>query len=170
MDFWIVGIDHELQSTKAETDTVILRSQKEHLESILKEGIVKRRIGFVSEESKLHKPTIACELASTNIPPIPWINIIMTDSERELAGIAEALKKPRPGHPDYETRSIWIEHRIPEDEIREDFFIRQTLTGNKGADSILMLLGDLHVDAVADKLRRMGHSVAANHELFPIRR
>src|SRR5271154_6844989 len=108
MNFWIVGIDHELQLTKAETDSVKLRGQKEHLEVILKEGIVERQIGFISEESKLGKPTIAFELANANILRIPWINIIMTDAEREAAGIADALKKPRPGHPDYETMTTWI--------------------------------------------------------------
>jgi hypothetical protein len=40
----------------------------------------------------------------------------------------DALTKPRPGHPDNETMTTWIERRIPEDEIREDFFIHQTLT------------------------------------------
>jgi len=51
----------------------------------------------------------------------------------------------------------WIESRISEDEIREDFFIDQTLRGAGEAQSILMLVGDMHVDAVGDKLRPMGH-------------
>jgi hypothetical protein len=51
-----------------------------------------------------------------------------SSTEREAAGIADALTKPRPGHPDNETMTTWIERRIPEDEIREDFFIHQTLT------------------------------------------
>jgi hypothetical protein len=63
----------------------------------------------------------------------------------------------------------WIESRIPEDEIREDFFIDETLKHAGGAQSILMLLGDMHVDAVAEKLRKMGHRVSTNHDLFPIR-
>jgi hypothetical protein len=33
-----------------------------------------------------------------------------------------------------------------------------------------MLLGDMHVDAVSEKLRKMGHRVSTNHDLFPIRR
>jgi hypothetical protein len=170
MNLWIVGIDHELQLRKAETDSVELRGQKERLEFILKEGILTRQIDFISEESKLGKPTIALELANANIPRIPWVNIIMTDAEREAAGIADALKKPRPGHPDYDTMTTWIECRIPEDEVREDFFIHQTLTEAQGADSVLMLVGDLHVDAIGEKLRQMDCSVATNHELFPVRR
>ena len=84
-------------------------------------------------------------------------------------GITEALKN-RPGHPDYETMERWIESRIPEDEIREGFFIDQTLRGPGDAQSILMLVGDMHVDAVSKKLRQMGHSVSTNHALFPVRR
>jgi len=64
----------------------------------------------------------------------------------------------------------WIESRISEDEIREDFFIDQTLRGAGEAQSILMLVGDMHGDAVGDKLRRMGHCVSTNHDLFPLRR
>jgi hypothetical protein len=29
-----------------------------------------------------------------------------------------------------------------------------------------MLLGDMHVDAVGEKLRQMGHGVSTNHDLF----
>ena len=64
----------------------------------------------------------------------------------------------------------WIESRISEDEIREDFFIDQTLRGAGEAQSILMLVGDMHVDAVGDKLRGMGHCASTNHDLFPLRR
>jgi hypothetical protein len=76
-----------------------------------------------------------------------------------------AMKK-RPGHPDHETMTYWIESRIPEDDIREEYFIRRTLDESNGAKNILMLLGDLHVDAVCEKLRRRGYIVAVNHELF----
>jgi len=93
----------------------------------------------------------------------------MTDAERDAAGIAEALKH-RPGHRDDETMETWIECRIPEDAIREDFFVEQTLKGAGDAQSILILLGDMHVDAVGEKLRIMGHSVSANHDLFPVKR
>jgi hypothetical protein len=64
----------------------------------------------------------------------------------------------------------WIESRIPEDEIREDFFIERTLGGAGDAQSILMLLGDMHVDAVGEKLKKLGYRVSANHDLFPVKR
>jgi hypothetical protein len=66
--------------------------------------------------------------------------------------------------------SYWIEQRIPEDDLREDFFISRTLDEVHDSQSALMLLGDMHVEAVAEKLRRMGHTVITNHELCPVKR
>jgi hypothetical protein len=126
-------------------------------------------VDFIAEESKRGKVTIAFLLANAADPKIPWKNISMTDAERDAAGITEALKH-RPGHPDQETMQTWIESRIPEDEIREDFFIDQTLQHAGDAQRILMLLGDMHVDPVSEKLRQMGHRVSTNHDLFPVKR
>jgi hypothetical protein len=169
MDFWIVAIDHELQLQKDASDAPNRRVQKDRLEALLLAEIPKRKVRFIAEESKIGKITIAFVLASASDPQIPWKNISMTDTERDAAGITEALKS-RPGHPDYETMERWIESRIPEDEIREDFFIEQTLRSAGDAKSILMLLGDMHVDAVGEKLKKMGHRVSANHGLFPVKR
>jgi hypothetical protein len=169
MDFWIVAIDHELQLQKGVGDAPNRRAQKDRLEALLLAEIPKRKVQFIAEESKVGKTTIASALAIASHPSIPWRNISMTDAERDAAGITEALKN-RPGHPDYETMERWIESRIPEDEIREEFFIDQTLRGVGDAQSILMLLGDMHVDAVGEKLRQMGHRVSTNHDLFPVRR
>ena len=169
MNFWIIGIDHELQLTRADDDSVKLRALKDQLDAMLRIGLRERNIDFIAEESKKDRATLGSELADANYPRIPWTNIWMSDAEREEAGIADALKN-RPGHPDPDTMSYWIECRIPEDEIREDYFIRRTLTEAAYAKSILMLLGDLHVDAVSEKLREVGHVATANHELFPVRR
>jgi hypothetical protein len=169
MDFWIVAIDHELQLERSASDTRDRSLEKHQLEALLKAEIPKRKVRFIAEESKIGKATIAFAVGSARIPRIPWKNISMTDAERDAAGIAEALRK-RPGHPDHETMSTWIECRIPEDEIREDFFIEETIRGAGDAQSILMLLGDMHVDAVAEKLGRLGHRVATNHSLIPAKR
>jgi hypothetical protein len=168
MNFWIIGIDHELQLAREDSDSINRRALKERLDSILRRGVPERNISFIAEESKEGKLTLAKQLADASSPTIPWTNIWMTDTEREAAGIADALKN-RPGHPDPETMTYWIERRIPEDDIREHYFIRRTIEESNGAENILMLLGDLHVDAVREKLRQMGHTVSVNHELFPIK-
>jgi hypothetical protein len=169
MNVWIVAIDHELQLARGANDSIKIGRQKDQLEDLLKTEIPKRRVRFIAEESKIGKVTIASALASASDPAIPWKNISMTDAERDAAGIAEALKR-RPGHPDYETMQRWIESRIPEDEVREEFFVEQTLCDAAEAQSILMLLGDIHVDAVGERLSRMGHNVSTNHDLFPVKR
>jgi|ERR1700722_20124145 len=169
MDFWIVAIDHELQLERDPSDPSDRKLQKDQLEALLKAEIPKREVRFIAEESKPGKATIASVLGSASIPQIPWKNISMTDAERAAAGIAEALKN-RPGHPDYETMGIWIESRIPEDDVREDFFIEETIRGAGDAQSILMLLGDMHVDAVAAKIGKLGHRVSTSYALIPMKR
>jgi hypothetical protein len=152
MNFWVVGIDHELQLARAENDSKKRRALKEQLDAMLRIGVPECEIDFIAEESKEGMLTLAKEIADAGCPTIPLINIWMTDAERDAAGIADAMKK-RPGHPDHETMTYWIESRIPEDAIREEYFIRRTLDESNGAKNILMLLGDLHVDAVCEKLR-----------------
>jgi hypothetical protein len=65
---------------------------------------------------------------------------------------------------------IWIEHRIPADALREDFFVNQVLEANGSDGEVLVLLGDMHVMPVAEKLRSMGHTVDVRHELVPVKR
>lgn len=169
MDFWIVAIDHGLQLVRDANDSPKTAAQKAQLETLLRVEIPRRKVRFIAEESKQSEVTIAFALSDSADPKIPWTNISMTDAERDAAGITEALKH-RPGHPDHDTMQTWIESRIPEDDVREDFFITRTLQHARDAQSILMLLGDMHVDAVADKLRKMGHRVSTNHNLFAVRR
>jgi hypothetical protein len=146
-----------------------MRSQKDQLDALLNDEIPKREVRFIAEESEPRKVTIASSYAGASDPPIRWINITMDDAERDSAGIAEALRR-RPGHPDEETMETWIESRIPEDVIREGFFIAETLRQAGDAHSILMLLGDMHVEAVGDRLKQMGFLVCTNHDLCPVKR
>jgi hypothetical protein len=169
MDILIIAIDHGLQLTRELTDSPQLASQKDKLEALLKSEIRKRGIRLISEEADPNKKTIASTLADGAEPPIPWKSIMMSNEERTAAGIKEALEN-RPGYPDHETMSFWIEIRIPEDVVRESFFIEQTLLAANGLESILMLLGDAHVEAVAERLTKSGHRVKTNHDLIPVRR
>jgi hypothetical protein len=62
---------------------------------------------------------------------------------------------------------FWIECRIPKSHVRQDFLIQTALEMAADVRSILMLLDDLRVDAVAQKLRKRGRGVTTNHKLFP---
>jgi hypothetical protein len=113
--------------------------------------------------------TIACQLAGQGTPPIPWHNIIMTEDERKEAGIFEELKN-RPARLDLNDPTMEIEKRIPADDVREDFFTKEILKANDADGEVLVLLGDMHVMPVAEKLRALGHTVNARHELVPVKR
>ncbi len=168
MNFWIVAVDHALQLIEEPDDSPEIKAQKNSLMTLLREEIPKRQVRFITEESIRTKMTIACALAKAYEPEIPWKNIVMTEAEREAAGIKEALKR-RPGRLD-EKAQRWIEFRIPEDEVRENFFVEETLNETGDAQSVLILLGDMHVESVGKKLTVMGHLVVTNHTLVPERR
>jgi hypothetical protein len=61
---------------------------------------------------------------------------------------------------------VEIEHRIPEDDIREDFFVTKSLRGAGESENILILRGDMHVQALKDKLELLGHRVDKDESLI----
>lgn len=63
-----------------------------------------------------------------------------------------------------------IEERIPADEVREDYFAARILSAEKAHGDVIVLLGDMHVLPVADKLKASGHTVEILAELVPIKR
>jgi hypothetical protein len=165
MDIFIIAIDHYLQLASTPDESANLKAQKHQLVALLNKEVLERGVQFIAEESDPTRATLAQGLA--NAAQIPWKNIIMTNAERDAAGIREALAN-RGGHPDEETMTWWIEYRVPEDEVRETFFIEETLYAANGVQSILMLLGDMHVEFVGTRLAQMGHCVSTNHDLVPI--
>jgi len=163
----IVSIDHYLQYVEAEADSDTLRASKERLRAILLELLGAGKVGVIFEESSPAKATIAQELAERS--GVPWQNISMTKEERVSAGIFEALQN-RPGSPDLDDMNFWIEYRIPEDEIREAYFVRRIEEGTESDHKSLVLLGDMHVQEVADALSTRGHRVEIVQELVSKKR
>jgi hypothetical protein len=167
MTVCIVSIDHYLQNVEAGSDSDALRASKERLRAILVEMLGAETVGVIFEESSPTKLTIAQELARRN--GVPWHNICMTTEERVAAGIFDALQN-RPGSPDWDDMSCWIEYRIPEDEIREAYFVQRVEEGTEPNQKSLVLLGDMHVQGVADALSARGHQVEIVQELIPKKR
>ena len=66
MNFWIIGIDHELQLAREDSDSINRRALKEQLDSILRRGVPERNIAFIAEESKEGKLTLAKQLADAS--------------------------------------------------------------------------------------------------------
>ncbi|MGC2636723.1 MAG: hypothetical protein WA294_06070 [Acidobacteriaceae bacterium] len=90
INVWIPAIDHGVQLRRAPLDSANLMELKDRLEAIPREGTAKGHIEFVAEESKLGSPTIAQGITNTAASRIPWLNIMMSNPERDAAGIREA--------------------------------------------------------------------------------
>lgn len=163
MKILIIAIDHELQKVKRVDEVGERAVRKERLEALLKQKIAERKVEFLSEESDPDTLTIAKQLSDANEPRIPWKNISMPEDERKKAGVYEALKN-RGWHAEWrDGELVWIDHRIAEDDTLEEYFCEQTKRGAGGSQSILILCGDLHVEALKEKLKRDGHHVETHH-------
>jgi hypothetical protein len=166
MNTIIISIDHQLQLLEEATDSVSLRASKTHLRSILAKQLA--GASSIFEECHPRKESIAAKLASEQDPPIPWRNISMLEEKRKAEGIYDALRQ-RPGRPD-DTYTFTIEARIPADEQLEDYFEASILTAGGASGDVIVLLGDMHAERVADRLRARGHEVVVRSELVPIKK
>jgi hypothetical protein len=169
MTIHIISIDHYLQYQETENDRESLRSLKRELAAMIGAYLEGGRVSAIFEESSPKKITIAQKLAAASSPPIRWTNIDMTEEQRRNAGIFEALQK-RPAKTILGPLSYEIEYRIPEDEIREEYFLNRIEEAAYEDGTVLVLLGDMHVLAVAEKLRAHGHEVETFQRLVPVRR
>lgn len=167
MDILIVSVTHNFQLVKTAIP-MPLDGLRDKLEELLQKSIEDRNVGFIGEEARhdWNRSTIAQRLASTHTPPIPWRNIDMSGAERRSAGIHEALNN-RPVH------CVWrgdvpvtIEHRIHEDDIREEFMVSTAIECAGRAESIVVLCGDMHTRALKQKFEKLGHSVDTDEGLI----
>jgi hypothetical protein len=94
----------------------------------------------------------------------------MSEEARREAGIYEALQD-RPAHTEKRgDEFVIIEHRIPEDDIREDFFVTESVSGADESESIVILCGDMHTQALKNKLEMLDHKVDMDESLVPDKR
>jgi len=167
MTVCIISIDHYFQYVEAETDPQVLRALKERLRGVLEQVLSTSTIGIVFEEPSPNKASIAQELAQK--AAIPWLNTCTTTDERIAAGIFDALRN-RPGSPDWDDMSFLIEFRIPEDEIREAYFVQRIEGATEPRQKTLVLLGDMHVREFANARSNRGHRVEIVQKLVPKKR
>ncbi|WP_433964600.1 hypothetical protein [Tunturiibacter gelidiferens] len=167
MTVCIISIDHYLQYVEAETDSEALRTSKARLRAILLQRFSEGALSAIFEECSPAKPSIAQALAEAS--GIPWHNICMSTEERVAAGIFDALQN-RPSSPDWDDMSCSIEYRIPEDTIREAYFVQRIETAATPDRITLVLLGDMHVQEVANALSAQGHQVEIVQELIAKKR
>ncbi len=170
MKFLILAIDHGWQLVPYGHETPESTAAKTLFEKVFTQTITDRGVDVICEECDPCRLSIAQKIAYEHNPRIPLKNISMSAQERLEAGIWEALLhrpadtiEETPGH--YRT----IDHRIPEDNIREEFFAKESIqaANAEGAKSVLILCGDMHTDFLKKVLETSAHEVESNHDLIP---
>jgi hypothetical protein len=173
MKFLLIAVDHDMQVVILRDDPAESVAKKARVEATVRETIASRGVNLICEESDPRRLTIAQKMAFESRPRIPWRNIFMTSQERLEAGIWEALLyRPYDLVPTDEYHAVKTEYRIAEDDIREEFFEEEIIEAANacGADSVLVLCGDMHVEALKTKLEAVGHQAETNHTLIPEKR
>ena len=169
----IIGncVSHEVQKVRTANDGHA--KAKDVLKSLLVQRITERTVRFIGEEAQYGHETIAETLKTRKDG---WINMDMPMQERDAAGIAEE-QRDRGCIPRYvgeEARcqltengyeqsvgNGWIQliPRLPSDEIREQYMFDRVVENFNSVDSILLLCGVLHSQALAAKFGEAGFEV-----------
>jgi hypothetical protein len=170
MKFLIIAIEHGWQLVPRGAETPATK----RLRAFVGQKICERNVSLICEESDPCRLSIAQQIAYEHQPDVVWKNITMSAQERLEAGIWEVLfnREPVETVMDEATGLLQEFHdRIPADDVREHFFAKEAIQAatGKGADWTLILCGDLHADALRDKLQARGHEAEATHELVPVK-
>ena len=169
MNFFVLAIDHTWQLVAPRGDPSKAFEAKARLETILTQIIENEDVEIICEESDPSLLSIAQKIAFEHSPRLTWKNIMMSSQERLEAGIWQALVN-RPIDVSLRDDGVrTVEHRIPEDNIIEEFFIDKSVHAADAvcANSILVLCGDLHLDSLGEKLITKKYKVTMNRDLVP---
>jgi hypothetical protein len=167
----ILAIDHNWQYVPHGLETPEMQQLKAVFEAALTQAISDRGVDLICEECDPCRLSIAQRMAYEHHPRIPWKNINMSAQERFEAGIWDALLH-RPYHtvedPPNSGYYITIDHRIPADAPREQFFAEQSIEAAEAANagSILIPCGDMHVEALREILEARHIQTETNHDLI----
>jgi hypothetical protein len=139
----LLGIDHDLQ----------WKDHGGHLCQILVDLINDRAVELLAEESTGLPTTVAQRLAGKLEKP--WIEIDMSEAEKKLAGIDEALANRETFQvPPLGSGIFGVEYLPHEDAIREEEWLRRIL--QQGGEVVLCLCGYLHLDPFTKRLEEAG--------------
>jgi hypothetical protein len=164
------GSGHDTQSVQSADDTAANKALKAEFEALLKRRIAERGVQFIGEEAKFGVRTIAQFLGPRRE------NIDMCVAEREARGIAEEQKgrtyEPRYLGEDACTQLtedgyqrgvgngwVLITHRLPSDEIREQYMFDRVMQEVGDAESVLVVCGIAHSRQLAERFRHEAGNV-----------
>jgi len=146
-----------------------LLQKSERVRHLVNELIFNRQINLICEESNPSYLAIAQLEAFNHQPRIPWRHMDMPPQERLEAGIWEAVaERPIDLGPHNPQGTAF---RIPEDDIREEFFKSKILEAisETRATSVPVICGDGHAEFIKTKLEDVGFDVETNRELTPVK-
>jgi hypothetical protein len=153
MKILVVGLMHQLQSTTpiyTEGKAADLeKEQKRQYEEMLDRVIKGRGVQFIGEEAKHGTGSIAHQIARRQ--GREYANIEMEPAERQAKGIP-------PAYPDEES-SLPPEEINRRHKIRESHMFDKTIKQAGSAESVLILCGRIHADALAQLFKEAGHTV-----------
>ncbi len=124
------------------------RSQKEKFGKLLREHIRKRGVQFVGEEARYGEETVAHRICQEE--GCRDANIDMTPDERKTRNIP-------PGY--YENSEFSATEKDRCNREREAHMANRVHAEDGKADSVVVICGRVHADAIAEQLSRSGHSV-----------
>jgi hypothetical protein len=159
------GAGHDAQSVPSFDDDTAGKALKTEFGALLKHRIEERGVQFIGEEAKFGIRTIAQLLGPRRE------NIDMPVEERGARGIAEDQRRrthePRYLGEDARTQLIedcyqkevgdgWVlrTHRVPSDEIREQYMFDRVMQEAKDAERVLIICGILHSRQLAERFRQ----------------
>jgi hypothetical protein len=171
MKILILAITHDHQRVLVGSEPQVsdLVQKTEVFRDLVKRNIAAFKPDLLCEEANPAVLSIAQWEAFYHTPRIGWRNINMTPQERLEAGIWQAYID-RPFSQDFQSSSV-IYHRIPEDDIREEFFKSEVLKAASeiGALRVLVMLGAMHAEPLKLKLEGEGREVEINAEFTPVK-
>lgn len=155
MRILIVSVNHQIQPaqvTGMSTDGSVEafeRNQKECFIEMLRTEIRERGIRFIGEETRHGEATIAQRICG--VENCHYANIEMTPQERESRNIPPNYTDTRSNQSEAEKTRCNRE--------REEYMCTKALAEAGGEDSILIICGSAHAEAIAAKLRQLDHIV-----------
>jgi hypothetical protein len=158
------GVGHDVQEVHAADDDIVRRASKTEFEGLVRRRITERGVQFIGEEARFGVRTIAQSLGPR------WANIDMPLAEREARSVAEEQRKRTPipmylgenaatgltdeGYQrDLGDGWVQIDHRVPSDEVREQYMFDKVMQGVRGTESVIVICGSLHSKQLGDRFQ-----------------
>lgn len=150
----IVGVRHQIQPAQINAWSssgrlqAFEREQKERFAELVQEGIAKKSVQFVAEETRHGEDTVTKRVCdSVNCR---YANIEMPPEEREARGIPAGYNE----NPDISSsdREQWNRER-------EEYMADKTISEAGEAESVMVVCGWSHMQEFAERFQNAGHTV-----------